>query len=100
MLGWDKIEVKNMKTEDYDYIATFTSHHRALYMYERLIKRNIKIRLVTAPNKVNISCTQAIKFKEIDIETVQKELEKNNIIPTAVFKIIKDGKNETYELVE
>lgn len=89
-----------MKTEDYDYIMTFTSHHRALYMYERLLGKNIKVKLVAAPNKINISCTQAIKFKEMDIEIVQKELQRNNIFPTATFKIIKEGKNETYELVE
>ena len=89
----------NIKTEEYDYIMTFTSHHRALYMYERLIRKNIKVKLVAAPNKINISCTQAVKFKEIDMEIVQKELKRNNIYPTATFKIIKNGKNETYELV-
>ena len=46
----------------------FTSHNRALYMYERLRGKNIKTKLVTAPNKINISCTQAVKFKEIDRE--------------------------------
>lgn len=88
-----------MKTEDYDYLMTFTSHHRALYMYERLIAKNIKVKLVAAPNKINISCTQALKFKEIDTEIIQNELKRNNIYPTATFKIIKNGKNETYELV-
>lgn len=94
------IEVKNMTTEEYDYIMTFTSHNRALYMYQRLTGRNIKVKLVTAPNKINISCTQAVKFKETDIEIIQTELKRNNIYPTATFKIIKDGKNETYELVD
>lgn len=89
-----------MKIEDYDYIMTFTSHHRALYIYERLIQKNIVTKLVTAPNKINISCTQAVKFKEIDMEVVKKELKKNNMYPTGTYKIIKDGKNETYELVE
>lgn len=89
-----------MKTEEYEYIMTFTSHHRAMYIYERLIARKIKAKLVNAPNKINISCTQAIKFSGADIENVQKELERNNIIQTATFKIIKDGKNENYELVE
>lgn len=89
-----------MKSEDYDYIMTFTSHYRALYIYERLIGRKIKAKLVAAPNKINISCTQAVKFKEMDKEIVQKELQRNNIYPTATFKIIKDGKDETYELVE
>ncbi|WP_242953840.1 DUF3343 domain-containing protein [Clostridium sp. BL-8] len=90
----------DMEAEEYDYIMTFTSHHRAMYMYERLIARKIKVKLVNAPNKINISCTQAIKFRGADIEIVQKELERNNIIQTATFKIIKEGKNETYELVE
>lgn len=90
----------NIKTENYDYIMTFTSHHRALYMYERLIRKNINVKLVAAPNKINISCTQAVKFNEIDMEIVQKELQRNNILPTAMFKIIREGKNETYELVE
>lgn len=89
-----------MKIEDYDYIMTFTSHHRALYIYEHLSEKNIVTKLVTAPNKINISCTQAVKFKEIDMEVIRKELKKNNIYPTATYKIIKEGKKETYELVE
>jgi len=89
-----------MKTEDYDYTMTFTSHHRALYIYERLIRKNIQAKLVNAPNKINISCTQAVKFKEMDMEIVQKELQKNNIYPTAIYRIIREGKNETYELFQ
>ncbi|WP_459481332.1 DUF3343 domain-containing protein [Clostridium saccharoperbutylacetonicum] len=89
-----------MRTEDYDYTMTFTSHNRALYIYERLVGKNVQAKLVSAPNKINISCTQAVKFKEMDIEVVQKELQKNNIYPTAMYKIIKEGKNETYELVQ
>lgn len=89
-----------MKIEDYDYIMVFTSHHRALYIYQRLVRKNIVVKLITAPNKINISCTQAVKFKEVDLEDVQKELQKNNIYPTSMYKIIKQGKSETYELVE
>jgi putative Se/S carrier protein len=65
-----------MKIEDYDYIMVFTSHHRALYIYQRLVRKNIVVKLITAPNKINISCTQAVKFKEVDMEEVQKELQK------------------------
>ncbi|MBE6090190.1 MAG: DUF3343 domain-containing protein [Clostridium beijerinckii] len=89
-----------MKAEKYDYIMVFTCHQRALYIYEHLNKRNIKTKLVSAPNKINISCTQAVKFKDIDMEIVQTELYKNNIYPTAMYKILGEGKNETYELVE
>lgn len=89
-----------MKTEDYDYIMTFTSHYRALYIYDRLTVKKISSKLVAAPNKINISCTQAIKFKELDMEVIKSELQKNNIYPTAVYKIIREGKNETYNLVE
>lgn len=89
-----------MKLEDYDYIIVFTSHNRALYMYERLRVREIKTKLVTAPNKINISCTQALKIKEEDKEIVELELDRNNIYPTAVFKIIKNGTSEDYELIE
>ena len=89
-----------MNLEEYDYIMVFTSHYRALYMYDRLRLKKIKTKLVTAPNKVNISCTQALKIKEEDKENIKIELERNNIYPTAVFKIIKDGKKEDYELVE
>lgn len=89
-----------MKPEEYNYIIVFTSHHRALYMYDRLRIKKIKTKLVTAPNKVNISCTQALKIKEEDKDDVTLELEKNNIYPTAVFKIINDGNKEDYELIE
>jgi len=89
-----------MKIEDYDYIMVFTSHHRALYIYERLVRKNIAVKLVTAPNKINISCTQAVKFKEIDMEAIQKELQRNNIYPTSMYKIVKEGKSQAYELVE
>ncbi|EOR25656.1 hypothetical protein A500_09640 [Clostridium sartagoforme AAU1] len=89
-----------MKLEDYDYIMVFTSHYRALYIYDRLRVKKIKTKLVTAPNKINISCTQALKIKEDDKETIKLELERNNIFPTAVFKIIVDGNKEEYELIE
>ena len=89
-----------MKLEDYDYIMVFTSHYRALYIYDRLRVKKIKTKLVTAPNKINISCTQALKIKEDDKETIKLELERNNIVPTADFKIIVDGNKEEYELIE
>ncbi|MDU5107512.1 MULTISPECIES: DUF3343 domain-containing protein [unclassified Clostridium] len=89
-----------MKVDEYDYIMVFTSHYRALYIYDRLRLKNIKTKLITAPNKVNISCTQALKIKEEDRENIKLEIDRNNIYPTAVFKIIKKGKEEEYELIE
>lgn len=89
-----------MIKDDFSYIIVFTSHHRALYIYDRLRLKKIKSKLVTAPNKVNISCTQALKIREEDKEVVSLELDRNNIYPTAVFKIIKTIKGEDYELVE
>lgn len=89
-----------MKLDDYDYIMVFTSHYRALYIYDRLRLKNIKTKLVSAPNKINISCTQALRLKEEDKDNIKVELERNNIYPTAVFKIIKNGKKEDYELIE
>jgi hypothetical protein len=89
-----------MKVKNYDYIMIFTSHHRALYIYDRLARKNIKTKLVNAPNKISISCTQALKFDETDMEVIKIELQKNNIYPTSVYKIVGEGKNETYELVE
>ncbi|NLK96097.1 MAG: DUF3343 domain-containing protein [Clostridiales bacterium] len=89
-----------MKTEEYDHLMTFTSHYRALYIYDRLVKREVKTKLVKAPNKLNISCTQAIKFNEIDKEIIKKELQNNNIYPTGIYKIIYNGKYESYELIE
>jgi hypothetical protein len=87
-----------MPAKDYDFIMVFTSHYRALYIYERLLKKNIEVKLITAPYKINISCTQAIKFKERDSEVIKQELQKDNIYPTAVYRIVKDGKNIIYEL--
>ncbi|MGG7142753.1 DUF3343 domain-containing protein [Clostridium nigeriense] len=89
-----------MRLDDYDYIMVFTSHYRALYIYDRLRLKNIKTKLVTAPNKIHISCTQALKIKEEDRENIKIEIERNNIYPTAIFKIIKNGKEEDYELIE
>lgn len=89
-----------MDFDSYDYIIVFSSHYRALYIYDRLKFKKIKTKLVTAPNKVNISCTQALKIKEEDKKSVELELERNNIFPTAVFKIIRNGKSEDYELID
>ena len=89
-----------MIIDDYNYIMIFTSHYRALYIYDRLRVKKIKTKLVTAPNKVNISCTQALKIKEEDRENIKIELDRNNIYPTAVYKIINNGKVEDYELIE
>ena len=89
-----------MIIDDYNYIMIFTSHYRALYIYDRLRVKKIKTKLVTAPNKVNISCTQALKIKDEDRENIKIELDRNNIYPTAVYKIINNGKVEDYELIE
>lgn len=88
-----------MNDEDYNYIMTFTSHNRAMYIYNQLRKR-IKIKLVNSPNKINISCTQAIKFKESDMEIIKHQVEINNIYPTSVYKITGHGINEQYILVD
>lgn len=86
--------------EENYYIMTFTSHYRALYIYERITKRNLFVKLITAPNKINISCTQAIRFKQSDLNYVQQEIQKCNIYPTAQYKVFMNGKNELYELVK
>ena len=43
---------------------------------------------------------KALKIKEEDRENIKIEIDRNNIYPTAVFKIIKNGKEEEYELIE
>lgn len=88
-----------MRHEDYDYIMTFTSHNRAMYIYNRF-RKQVEIKLVNSPNKINISCTQAIKFKDADMETIRHEIKINNIYPTAIYKIIINGKDEQYVLIE
>ena len=35
-----------MNLEEYDYIMVFTSHYRALYMYDRLRLKKIKTKLL------------------------------------------------------
>ena len=86
--------------EETYYIMTFTSHYRALYIYERTTRRKIYVKLITAPNKIHLSCTQAIKFKQSDLKVVQQELQKCNIYPSATFKVCMDGKKEFYEIVK
>lgn len=88
-----------MNNEGYQYLITFTSHNKASYIYQRL-KRKIKVKLVNSPIKANISCTQAIKFKEEDLKNVKHEIEINNIYPISIFKIIKEGNSEEYILLE
>jgi hypothetical protein len=89
-----------MMTEDYDYIMVFTSHYRAIYIYDRLIRRNLEVKLVTAPNTINISCTQAVRFKGMDMEIIKQEVRKDNIYPTAIYRIVKVDRKVSYELVE
>lgn len=90
----------DLKVEDYDHIMIFTSHYRALYIYERLLGKKLQVKLVNGPNKINSSCTQAVKFKGNDMEVVKQELQRHNIYPTAVYTIKREGKSETYELLE
>lgn len=88
-----------MNEEEYQYIITFTSHNKALYIFQRLRKK-AKVKLVNSPIKINLSCTQAIKFQEKDLKCVEHEIDINNIYPVSIFKIIKVGNNEKYELLE
>lgn len=78
-----------MQQNQKEYLMVFTSNSRATYIYDRLLQKGCKVKLVSTPCKISAGCTQAIRFNEADAEIVNAETQKNNVIPTGVYQIIK-----------
>ena len=88
-----------MNAEESEYLVVYPGHNIAVLLYQRLLKKSCKIELVPTPVKISYGCSQAIKFKEAYMNTVTAEIQKIDIKPKGLYKIVKKGRLENYEKI-
>jgi hypothetical protein len=80
-------------------ILVFESDNEANFIYNNIIRKGFSIQLVSKPCVISSPCTQCIKLREEYINMVKKESEKNDIKIKEIYKIIKNGYRNSYELI-
>ncbi len=88
-----------MEGRSTEYIMVFTSHNRAVFLYDRLIRKKYRIKLVSTPCEISKGCSHSIRFRDEDFQAIKNEANKNNITPRAIYKIVLKGNKESYELI-
>ena len=88
-----------MSIEETEYLIVYPGHNTALLLYRRLLKRSCFVELVSTPIKISYGCSQAVKFNEIYLDTINEEVLKINIRPKGIYKIDKSGRIDKYEKV-
>ena len=89
-----------MKVEEgNEYLVVYPGHNITSLLYQRLKKKSCKVESVSTPTKIYSSCSHAIRFKETYMDIVMDEIEKINTKPKGVYRIVKKGKVEDYELI-
>ncbi|MBZ9607988.1 DUF3343 domain-containing protein [Clostridium estertheticum] len=88
-----------MKVEESEYLVVYPGHNVATLLYQRLLKKSCKVELVSTPTIISYGCSQSIKFKEVYMNIVSDEIRKINIKAKGVYRIVKNGKFDSYERV-
>lgn len=88
-----------MEGQSAEYIMVFTSHNRAVFLYDRLIRKRYRIKLVSTPCEISQGCSHSIRFRDENFTAIKNEADRNNITPRAIYKIVIKGNKETYELI-
>ena len=88
-----------MKVEENEYLIVYPGHNIASLLYQRLLKKSCKVEIVSTPTKISYGCSKAIKFKEVYMNIINIEIEKIDIKPKGMYRIVKKGKFESYEKV-
>ena len=85
-----------MIVDEEEYLVVYPGHNAAVLLYQRLKTRLCNVELVSTPSKVYSGCTKSIKFEGIYMDIVKSEINKIDIKPKGVYKIIKRGQFRDY----
>lgn len=85
--------------EENEYLVVYPGHNIAVLLYQRLLRRLCKIELVTTPVKISYGCSQAIKFTEADMNIVTAEIQRIDVKPKGLYKIVRKGRFDDYEKI-
>ena len=78
-----------MTAEENEYLVVYPGHNSATLLYKRLLKKLCSVELVSTPIVISYGCSQAVKFKEVNLDIVNEEIQKITIRAKGVYKIIK-----------
>lgn len=89
-----------MKIEEAIYLVVYPGHNMSSLLYQKLLKRSCDVELMATPVKITYGCSQAVKFKEKDLQIVLTEASKLRIAPKGIYRIIKKGNLVSYEKIQ
>lgn len=88
-----------MREEENEYLVVYPGHNIAVLLYQRLLRKLCKVELVTTPVKISYGCSQAIKFTETYMNIVTAEIQKIDVKPKGLYKIVRKGRFDDYEKI-
>ncbi|MBC8062873.1 MAG: DUF3343 domain-containing protein [Clostridiaceae bacterium] len=88
-----------MKVEENEYLVIYPGHNIAALLYQRLLKKSCNVELVSTPVKITYGCSKSIRFKEVYIDIIRGEIRKIDTKPKGIYRIVKKGKSESYEMI-
>ena len=88
-----------MKVERNEYLVVYAGQNMGVYLYQKLLKKPCNVELVSTPSKIYRGCSHSVKFYEDDMDDVIDETKKLSSQPKGIYRIVKDGKYETYQKI-
>ena len=89
-----------MKVEENEYLIIYLGHNITSLLYQRLLKRSCRVDSVSTPTRIYSGCSHAIRFKETYMDIVIEEIGNINIKPKGLYRIVKNGRLESYEKIK
>lgn len=84
------------KNEQSQCLLVFASRNQAVFLFNKLIKKGYKVKLVSTPCSISAGCTQSINFMENDIQAIMAEAKSSNMILKGIYQIVKNGAKYSY----
>lgn len=78
------------------YLLVFKSYNQAMLLYNKLLKKECNVELISTPCRLSRGCSQSIVFIAEDTKEVIEEAKNNNIEISGVYRIIKNGRTYRY----
>ena len=88
-----------MSGERNEYLVVYAGQNMAVYLYQKLLKKACNVELVSTPAKIYRGCSHSVKFNEDDMDAVMGETKKISMRPKGIYKIIMNGRYESYEKI-
>lgn len=91
ILGVDIMEVCEDK-----YIMVITSNNQAIYLYNELMKKGIKVEIISTPSKITSGCSKSVIFNGDDKEAVVLKAKDTKVKVYGIYKMVSNWKDYDY----